>query len=282
LHQACSIHVLAIVLTYHAPASLARCLSAIGAQSRAPDGLLVIDNAGGSTATLHCLPQQMARTAQVVTTGENLGPAGGHAAGLAAFLVDTRFTHAWVMDDDCVPSADVLKHLVDAAGAAPQRHLVFPSWVDAKSGRIEDYPGWCGLLLDRAAVAAAGLPREDFFWWAEDTEYLQHRMPRHGVHIGRSREAVVFHEPVRRAAGRTAWKTYYEVRNSVYYRLYVQRRWPIGPAKLIRALTIILLSSLIQAGRREQLSMFRRGLIDGLLGRLGKRVRPPEPTTAVT
>jgi hypothetical protein len=84
------------------------------------------------------------------------------------------------------------------------------------------------------------------------------------------------HEPVRRSAGRAAWKTYYEVRNSVYYRLRVQRRWPVGPLKLARVLAALLVASVREPPRRERLRLYGCGLVDGLRGRLGRRVSPSD------
>lgn len=268
------IQVLAIVLTFHAPASLQRCLAAIGRQTRHPDGVLVVDNGEPPHATLAGLPDGLTGFAQLLPTGENLGPAGGHAVGLQTFLRQERFSHAWVMDDDCVPQPPVLEELVRRASKLGEGQVVFPSWVDGRTGMATNYPGWCGLLIDREAVSAAGLPRAEFFWWAEDTEYLQHRMPRSGVEVSRAPAAVVIHEPVRRAGGRKPWMIYYEARNSTYYRLHVQHRWPIGPLKLLRALAAILLSAVHEPPRSERLLMFARGLFDGLVGRLGRRVEP--------
>lgn len=226
--------VLLVVLTFQAPRSLRRCLQAVSRQTFLPCGVLVVDNATKSPATLDGLTLTPQEGARVLSTGENLGPAGGHAVGLAEFRDDPRWTHVWVMDDDCVPAPEALQRLVDEARRLPPGLLLLPTWVDARTGRATNYPGWCGLLLDREAVCRGGLPRAELFWWAEDTEYLQHRLPRRGVQVHRVTDAVVVHEPVRRAVGRAPWKTYYEVRNSVYYRLWVQRRWPVGPVKLAR------------------------------------------------
>jgi len=265
--------VLATILTFEAPESLGRCLAAIGTQSRLPDGILVVDNGRSLQATFGGLPDFLVSSAQLMPTGENLGPAGGHAVGLRTFMQQKQFTHAWVMDDDCVPQQECLADLVQEAGSG-NGQVVFPSWVDGRTGVATDYPGWCGFLIDRQAVAAAGLPRSEFFWWAEDTEYLQHRMPRSGVRVSRARSAVVVHEPVRRSGGRAPWMIYYEARNSIYYRLRVQRRWPIGPLKLILSLAALFGSAVRQAPRLRRLIMLGRGVLDGLSGRLGKRVEP--------
>jgi GT2 family glycosyltransferase len=268
--------VLLLVLTYRAPASLRRCLEAVGHQSRPPDDVLVVDNDPSSASQGGSLPHTAGERVRVLRTGDNLGPAGGHAVGLAEFRDDGRWTHAWVMDDDCVPDPQALQRLVEAARGSAPGHLVLPTWVDGRTGTVTNYPGWCGLLLDREAVRRGGLPRAEMFWWAEDTEYLQHRLPRRGVHVHRAVDAVVVHEPVRRSAGRAPWKTYYEVRNSVYYRLRVQRRWPVGPVKLLRVLAALLVASMREPPRRERLRLYVCGLLDGLRGRLGRRVTPPD------
>ena len=267
--------ILAIVLTYCAPRSLARCLEGIDRQTRPPDGLLVVDNTGPPLSAVE-LSGAGSCPRRVVRTGENLGPAGGHARGLAEFLADGRWTHAWVMDDDCVPEPDSLAWLVDRSQSLPERSLVLPTWLDGHTKEVENAPAWCGFLVSRPAVELVGLPRAELFWWCEDTEYLQYRMPRQGVVVVRERDARVWHWPVRRTADRPPWKIYYEVRNSTWYRLHVQRspravrRWLFTVVKVVAAL-------LRDSPSTAHFSALVLGLVHGIRGKLGRTMLPPRP-----
>ena len=54
--------VVALVLTHNAPQSLARCLSAIDAQTEAPEEVLVVDNASQPPVCVSSLPNPVGRS----------------------------------------------------------------------------------------------------------------------------------------------------------------------------------------------------------------------------
>ena len=122
------------------------------------------------------------------------------------------------------------------------------------------------------------------FWWNEDTEYLQWRIPRAGFRVKRSELARV-DVSRSRLTGKPAWKYYYEARNQVYYRVHTQRpRAPRGARRVPRHLTrrmrwwratrsVMRLGARAivreSRGRRTKLAMVVRGTRDGIAGRLG-------------
>lgn len=268
--------VLAIVVAYNSPTALDRCLYALDAQTRPVDGVLVVDNSEPVPADITDLGASIAERVRVVRAGSNTGPAGGFALGLATFMEDGGYSHAWLMDDDCYPEPSALSLIIDAAAGVRSGSVVFPSAVYEATGIAMNYPGWSGVLIDRVAVRLAGLPRTEMFWWAEDTEYLQFRLPRKGVIVVRAPEARVLYDLIRRVGGRPAWKYYYEVRNTLWFRLSVQRGSEMW--KLPRTLIGLFVSALRgREARGEKLWMFAKGVGHGLLGRLGSQVRPPQP-----
>jgi rhamnopyranosyl-N-acetylglucosaminyl-diphospho-decaprenol beta-1,3/1,4-galactofuranosyltransferase len=270
--------VLATVLTYNDPEALAGCLAAIALQTRRPDAVLVIDN--GSSPPAGAAVDRLAdeSCAAVLRLSANLGPAGGHAAGLRAFLAGLCDV-AWVMDDDCVPEPGCLEAILRAREAQESEGVLFPAQTD-QVGVQRNFPGWFAVLLPRAVVDRVGVPREEFFWWAEDTEYLQRRISRAGFPVQWVAAARVQHRRRRATEPKPAWKVYYETRNSVYYRLRVQRPFqrPLGMKKvfrLTRALSRTMWSLITEShDRRNRLRMFARGVFDGLRGRLGRTVVP--------
>jgi GT2 family glycosyltransferase len=213
---------------------------------------------------------------------ENLGPAGGYAAGLAWFLeVGTEW--AWVMDDDCSPAPNALAaQLAEADG---RERVVLGTMIDRDTGVIANTQGWCGVLIPRSVVASIGVPNADLFWWTEDTEYLQWRIPRAGYEVVRSKVARVVVSRARKDLSKPAWKYYYEARNQVYYRLTTQgaaRDRPLPRHLTIRVRAWRATRSVAKLGTRallrereqraHKLGMVVCGTFDGLRGRLGRRV----------
>ena len=116
--------VMALVLTHNAPASLERCLAAIGAQTRLPDAVLVVDNA--SQPPVGHLPNISGRVPVVVVrSATNTGPAGGYAQALGEFVASDA-THAWVLDDDMRPEPPCLERLWAVADEGPGHGLRLP------------------------------------------------------------------------------------------------------------------------------------------------------------
>lgn len=273
----------AVVLTFEARDSLARCLDALVAQERRPDAILVVDNHSSTVVDdlVAAVPG-----ATLLRLDDNLGPAGGYAAGLREFLVGGA-EWAWVMDDDCIPRPNALA--AQLAVAAPDR-LWLSSMVDADTGEAADTHGWCGVLLSREIVTNVGVPREDLFWWSEDTEYLQWRIPVAGYPTTRCEDAIVEVTRGRADAEKPAWKYYYESRNQVFFRLHVQRPEGAIPdmphltrrvrgARAARAVGKLVVRAGLRerSGRPQKLLMIVRGTLDGLRGRLGRTVVPDDP-----
>jgi hypothetical protein len=154
----------------------------------------------------------------------------------------------------------------------------------AETGEIVQGNGWWGVLIPRAIVERVGVPNAELFWWTEDTEYLQWRIPQAGY------QAVWTEEPVgevsrgRPDASKPAWKYYYEARNQVFHRIHVQRpsTKPVPYHLRVRvraqraARSVGKLAARAATREHEQrvtkLVMVGRGAVDGLFGRLGHTV----------
>lgn len=266
--------VLAMVLTYDSPENLLLTLDAVSAQSRQPNAIMVVDNGGRITAeeTLHRWKETSKVPITVIRENVNSGPGGGWAKALSLFL-DSDHSHAWLLDDDIVGSPTCLEGLLREAAASTRTELIIPS-VRQPNGKVTNYPAWHSVLISREIVEHVGVPRADFFWWAEDTEYLMWRIPNTGYPIRYLADVVVTHNKGRGEWGNPPWKYYYEARNSIYYHFHLRRgrgRWPRKVAFLV--LRVVLRE---QTGRWIRFRMIVRGISDGLIGRLGKRVNPED------
>jgi GT2 family glycosyltransferase len=263
--------IMAVILTHNAPESLDRCLKAIGGQTLPPDTVLVVDNASRPPVRLDNQTGAGIPT-RVVRSEVNTGPAGGYAQALGEFL-DSGFRHAWVLDDDMVPDLSCLERLWRVALRDPEAAFVFPI------SRLPDgvhalWPSWCGFIVARQIIEAVGLPIAELFWWAEDTEYLQWRIPEAGYTRQVVNDALVNHDPIRHGEGVPLWKYYYESRNMLYVHLRVKHRLGRYPLNMSKLLARAVLRE--KEGRFRRLAVMARGLSDGARGKLGVRY-PVEP-----
>jgi len=187
--------VCAVVVTYNRKELLARCLDHLQRQSRAPERILVVDNAstdgtGGMLArrdgiAVHPLP-------------ENVGGAGGFKAGLEAAYRD-GFEWIWLLDDDTFVDERCLETLLAGAERAPVEPVLMTSVVRWKDDSLHPmnrpWPRWnaradfaralaarlvpvrqasfVSTMVRRSAVARHRLPNAHYFSWHDDTEYTR-------------------------------------------------------------------------------------------------------------
>ncbi len=261
----------ALVLTHNAPASLDRCINAIAGQTTPPRAIFVVDNASAPPVAAGALSASTCLL-NVIRSEINGGPAGGWALALGEFLA-SGYQNAWVLDDDMLPDPECLERLWVQAAKAPDAAYVFPvsHQVDGSFGT---WPSWCGFLVARQIIEQVGLPREELFWWAEDTEYLQWRIPEAGYPMRVVGDAIVRHDSIRHGQGVPVWKYYYEARNMLYVHLYVKRRIGLYPRNVSKLIGRAALRD--GDGRWERLAAISQGLYDGARGKLGVRF-PVEP-----
>lgn len=258
--------VVAVTLTYRRHQLLRGTVSAIQAQSRPPDRVLVIDNGEEAVEALKDF-----ENVEILSTGENVGPAGGYAFGFEAALARGA-DKIWAVDDDTVPEPSCLAHLLDATDGLD---TVVP--LQRKPGFDQGFPpSWNGPLLDAEAVRRVGPPRSDLFFWAEDSEFFL-RLARAGVPRRSVPEAVVLHvnPEARRRGSQRDWRLYYEVRNGIWYRLRAQ---PVTFHRLARAAQLaarpLLSIVFLEPGKRASLQLWTKAIADVAGNRLGKRVDP--------
>jgi rhamnopyranosyl-N-acetylglucosaminyl-diphospho-decaprenol beta-1,3/1,4-galactofuranosyltransferase len=99
------VKILAAVVTHNRCELLERCLDGLAQQSRACDGVLVIDNAS-SDAT----PEMLKRRGVLTIRQDNLGSAGGWHRAIG-HAVEHDFGAIWLMDDDGFPDPAALAKL---------------------------------------------------------------------------------------------------------------------------------------------------------------------------
>jgi len=233
--------VIAVIVTYNRQQLLAEALGAVLAQTRAPDAVIVVDNAstdGTAAAVRGRFPG-----VRLVALDANYGGAGGFACGMDLALRDGADL-IWVMDDDTVPEpgalAAALAARADYPGPPPVLVASRVLWTDgrehpmntprprpfaraaarAAAAGIGCVPvrsaSFVSLLVDAAECRARGLPVADFFLWNDDFEFTT-RMLRGRVGL-LCPASVVVHK-TRTFGGTDAdpgERFYYEVRNKIW------------------------------------------------------------------
>ena len=187
----------AVVVTYNRRDLLVQCLGALQAQERAPDHVLVVDNA--STDGTPDLVREAFPWVELKVLPDNQGGAGGFHEGLkAAHAAGAEWI--WLMDDDTIPRPDTLKTLLEAREQVPPDApdpLVLASkvvWEDGhihpmnapgyERNRVERLVAGCehglmplrcatfvSLMVHRDAIDRHGLPLKHYFIWSDDIEY---------------------------------------------------------------------------------------------------------------
>jgi rhamnopyranosyl-N-acetylglucosaminyl-diphospho-decaprenol beta-1,3/1,4-galactofuranosyltransferase len=191
--------VTAVVVTYNRRDLLLESVAAVLAQDRAPDRVIVVDNAsedGTAAAVREKFP-----AVQLAELKRNTGGAGGFAGGMALALAGGADL-IWLMDDDTVPEPGALGALLTARDRMTAREGRPPAliasrvlWTDgrehpmntprrkpfaAKAERLAAAAVGCvpirsasfvSILVDAAEGRRRGLPRADYFLWNDDFEF---------------------------------------------------------------------------------------------------------------
>jgi rhamnopyranosyl-N-acetylglucosaminyl-diphospho-decaprenol beta-1,3/1,4-galactofuranosyltransferase len=247
--------VIAVVVTYNRLPLLLESLAAVLSQRRAPDAVIVVDNAstdGSAAAVRDRYPE--------VTLAEltrNTGGAGGFASGVALALADAADL-IWVMDDDTVPGPDALRALLEACGRYPgPPPAVVASrvvWTDGRAHpmntpRAKPFAtraeraaaaaagcvpirsaSFVSILVDADASRERGLPQADYFLWNDDFEFTT-RLLRGAAGL-LCPDSVVVHKTA--TFGSTdvdpGPRFFYEVRNKIWT---LRARSPLAPAERV-------------------------------------------------
>lgn len=295
--------VAAVVVTYNRRELLDEALTALAAQTRVPDRVVVVDNASAD-GTAAMVADRFPK-ADLLTLPRNVGGAGGFSAGMARAL-DGGADLLWLLDDDTVPGPGALEALLAAREKAATGDDGPPSllasrvvWTDGR-----DHPmntprpkprataaetaiaraagcvpirsaSFVSVLVDATGVRERGLPIADYFLWNDDFEFTTRLLRgRRGLLCP---DSVVVHKT--REFGGTDTdpgdRFFYEVRNKIW--LFTGSPGLAPPERVLYAGSTIRRWARTFASSPDRTVLrraFVRGVKEGLSGR-------PKPTAAV-
>jgi len=233
--------VIAVVVTYNRLKLLLESLAAVCSQTRAPDAVIVVDNAstdGTAEAVRRSYP-----SVQLTSLERNTGGAGGFACGTVLALAGGGDL-IWFMDDDTVPEPGALHALLDARSRYPGGPPVLVAsrvvWTDGRehpmnTPRVKPFAttaqheraatagclpirsaSFVSILVDAGVCRQRGLPEADYFLWNDDFEFTT-RLVRGGAGL-LCPASVVVHKTA--AFGGTdtdpGERFFFEVRNKIW------------------------------------------------------------------
>ena len=229
--------VCAVVVTYNRVELLRECLEAVTGQTRAPDAVLVVDNA--STDGTREMVREAFPAAELLALPENQGSSGGFHEGMKAAAA-RGVDWLWVMDDDTIPHPDALEQLLSARGDFPDAAMfaskvlwtngeLHPmNWPGLDPRDMDDFVGaierralrirantFPSLLVRREAVERYGPPRKGFWIWSDDIDFTQ-RILRHEPGYMIPRSVAVHKTKTAHAPWEGKERFYYAVRNGLF------------------------------------------------------------------
>jgi len=275
-----------VVVTFNRAELLRGMLDGLAALDRAPDAVIVVDNAS-TDHTRDVLAAADLRGLQAIHTTENLGGAGGFRLGLQT-AYDQGYDAMWLMDDDVVPAPDCLSRLLEVDGscliavredrsgalvekAALRFDLRNPLAIRPKTASVDstyrdraampatvevENVAFEGFLVRREVIDRIGLPDASFFIFYDDVDFAI-RARRAGFAVRAVRDAVLVRQlDFDQQHDLAGWKGYYMYRNlfAVHFRY--------GENVLVRlkpwliALMVVALSPL-RGGRAEARNVVR-------------------------
>lgn len=233
--------------------------------------VLVVDN-NSSDGT-----KEFLETMDMVTKlylDENSDPAGGFYERIKYFAEKTSVDYVWMMDDDFFPFNSCLEILLENIN--PET-VVFP-YVREKDFASRKQPGWWGVLVPMNIIKKVGYPKKELFFWSEDTEYFQVRMYHQNKFSLKwipSAKGVHFTKRVK--DHRQPWRYYYEIRNSIYSRLYIKKITLRRLYKLLRSWIKLFGNILLNENNKwPKIKWFLIGTAHGFQRKLGKTIDPQQ------
>lgn len=280
------------------------CLETVFAQDYPAYSVLLIDN-GSSDDTVSRVSNRFPEV-EIISTGRNLGFAGGYNRGLRRAL-EEDVAFIFLLNNDTLLAPDCLSALVEEAKLAGDVGIVTSKiyyaqernriwsvggrihpWtleiIDKGDGDLDvgqwsearelDYAPFCGVLMRRELAANVGLLDEEFFLYYEDMDFCR-RARQAGYRLRLAPQAKIWHAVSASSGGRGhALERYWIAQSSGRYFRKHGRGWRlliIIPYRFASAIKTTI--RLLLRRRPRPLLAYWLGLVRGWV--TGRATTPP-------
>ncbi len=271
-------------------------------QTLVPDYILIVDNSE-SAETKSKIQLWADDRIGYHSVGYNSGPAGGAYWGLKLLFEKGFDWVLWVDDDDPPKFNNLFEDLFQIVNANDNQFLGIVGAVGerfnckkAKIIRLKDdqLKGYLDVdtisgnmfpLVSKRVWARGILPTAEFFFGFEDLDFCL-ATKRAGFHILTSGDVHLNHrietgrlnlnnKTYNKRSHESLWREYYSIRSLIFIMLYQEKKLVGSCLVIIRNILKSLFVFKFGFGYGfKTFIMIWKGLIDGILGRLGMRVLP--------
>lgn len=267
---------------------LANLLNDLRIQNRLPDEVIVVDNA--SLDQTENMVRVNYPAVNYIKLVENLGSAGGYYEGIKHAAESSDFIYT--LDDDVCLKTDTLSEIVKGFQLLEKS---LPSRIGAVrsvgKGHPEEVPTkldicpWRGTLFKTSIVREEGLPSPDYFLYGEDLEYSLRLtkkgysfywiptsicQERHRDQNGKTHENMLGKKSVRY---QDPFRLYYAFRNEISIYLHYHRVFKLFHTGMYAMKVILMILASEGWSGRKTIMAIVEGMIDGVMGRLGKNIK---------
>ena len=289
--------VFCVVVAYRPREAVLRSvLESIGRQAT---HVIVVDNTEGTGEPLDVAP------ARYLPLGRNMGIAAAQNRGIALALAEGA-DYIWLSDQDTVYPPDFVPRMLATAATCTAQGIRFaalaPAFFDTLAGKVRPFirhapfiqafapaPGpnpvadaiASGTLIPAQVLRSVGLMQENLFIDWVDIEWCWRARILHGLQVIGVGDVVIQHAlgdgvvafAGRRITIRSPMRHYYIIRNAVYLAVHsTAATLPIRIQIAFRALLWTAGYPVIAPEHKwDHLRACSRGLLDGLIGRMGQR-----------
>ncbi len=298
----------AVVVTFNRKELLLKNINKLINQTKNLDSIIIIDNASTDGTFEYLNENNLLENGLInyIKLSENIGGAGGFYEGvkLAAKL---EYNWLWLMDDDGEPydtftfskvfskgeelrKQGITKILLNSLVLCDDQNLSFglnkvktkeKAIEVAENGLIKNHINpFNGTLVSLELINNIGFPNKDFFIKGDEHEFILRSIEKEAF-IATVVDSLYKHPTIPTAEyilfGKKIsltlekpWKEYYRARNYVY--MYLNHKEYKSLAIFIAYRFISILINKDEKGKFAK--MIVKGIIDGSMGKLGKRVMP--------
>jgi GT2 family glycosyltransferase len=283
-----------VILNWNSPndtiASVESCLKLTWPNFR----IVVVDN--GSTDGSEDLLRSRLKDVEIIQSGSNLGYAGGNNVGIR-HAMNNGADYVWLLNNDAVADPQALAALVEAMEADPAiglagskiyyqqdpRRIWFAGGIWAKGrlrlrhlgahkldeGQFDELRetgsvSGCSMLVRSACVHDAGLMKEDYFLYWEDTEWCA-RAEEKGYKVLFVPGSRVWHK-VSSSAGQSSFNQYYYYTRNGFFFL---REYDPLLTPVFAAYNLLFVLKCLTFGNAQPLRGFMRGFFAFVKGEKG-------------